>query len=280
MDVRDININDVQVLENVRVKLNKIDGLMRDIEQHGLYNPIKVAKTKTEDYILIQGHRRLTACKKLGWKKIPATISEDVELADLLVTNMAENVHREDISPIELGRICMRLKKEFDMTASEIAAKLSLSTSRIEGAMKAYNGMPDKYRNRVTYTGKGNARLGNIPATTALKIIATKRKYGLSDTSVDKLLKVAKAEEYGSAELHIISMFLQDGYTVSQAIEQTKRWKYMRTDVVVEEEDIQHLLNKYKMDSKILLLNAIIYGEVPPLKRPSWFKTKQVPVKG
>lgn len=280
MKVEEINISDVKIVENVRVNVKNLEGLMQDIKQHGLYNPIKVAKTKTQDYILVQGNRRLAACKKLGWKKIAATVSEDMALADLLAVNMAENIHREDISPTELGRICLRMKKELDLTLPEIAAKMSVPLSRIKSAIEAYNGLPDKYRNRVSFTGKGNGRMGNIPATTALKIIAAKRQYGLSDSAVDKLLNIARMEEYGIAELNLISMFLSDGCTVTQAIENAKDYKYMRTDVVVDTDEIDALLDKYKMDSKPMLLNSIIYGEVPPLKRPSFFKQRQVPAKG
>lgn len=279
MKVEEINISDVKIVENVRVNVKNLEGLMQDIKQHGLYNPIKVAKTKTQDYILVQGNRRLAACKKLGWKKIAATVSEDMALADLLAVNMAENIHREDINPVELGRICHRLKTELNLTNSEISAKLSIPVGRINGAIDAYKGMPAKYRNRVSYTGSGNARGGNIPATTALKILATKRQFGLSDAGIDKLLNVARVEEYGTAELFLISLFLKEGLSVTQAIEASKAYSYVRTDIVVTNEEIDRLLDKYKMDSKLLLLAAIIYGEIPPLKRPAFFKNKQIPAK-
>lgn len=281
MIVKEININDIKIIENVRIKIEKLEGLMQDIKQHGLYNPIKVAKTKTSDYILVQGNRRLMAVKKLGWKTVPATVSEDMEIAELLVNNMAENIHREDIIPVELGRICFRLKSEMGLSVSEISAKLSLPVSKVNGALDAYRGLPDKYRNKVSYVGSGGKnRNGSIPATVALKVMAVKRQYGLSDAGVDKLLNVVKVEEFGSAELHLINLFLGDGLTVTQAIEALKEYKYMRTDVVVNTNEIEALLKKYKIDSSIQLLNAIVYGELPPLKRPKFFKTKQIPVVG
>lgn len=281
MLVKEININDIKIIENVRVKIDKLEGLMQDIKQHGLYNPIKVVQTKTNDYILVQGNRRLSACKKLGWKKIPATVTEDMEIADLLVNNMSENIHREDITPVELGRVCTRLKTELGMSSSEISAKLSIPVNRINGAMQAYNGLPDKYRKRVSYMGKGGAsRAGDIPATVATKIIAAKRQFGLSDAGVEKLLNVSRIEEFGAAELYIISLLLANGSTVSQAIETIKDFNYVRTDIVVNNDEIEALLNKYKIDSRIILLQSIVYGELPPIKRPVWFKAKQVPVKG
>ncbi len=280
MNVKDIPISDIKIVENVRVKIEKLEGLMQDIKQHGLYHAIKVAKTKTNEYVLVQGNRRLMACKKLGWKKIPANISEDMDLAELLIHNMAENVHREEITPIELGRICTRLEKELDLTQAEISARLSIPMGRIKAGLSAYTGMPDKYRKRIVFTGKGNGRNGNIPATVAMKIMTVKRNNGLSDAAVDKLLSISRMQDYGAAELHIISLLLDQGSTVTQAVEQGKRYKYLRVDTIVDNEEIESLLAKYKIDQRQALLNAILYGELPPLKRPSWFKAKQVPVKG
>ncbi len=280
MEVKELPINSIKVLENVRVKIEKLQGLMQDIKQHGLYNPIKVSKTAANEYILVQGHRRLTACSKLGWKKIPCTVSEDMELSELLLNNMAENIHREDISPVELGRICKRLQDDFDMNSSEISAKLSLPVSRINSAIKTYKGLPDKYRKHVSYTGIGKSRVGDIPASVAMHIINCKKAYGLSDASVDKLLKISKVEEYGVAELHIINLFLKEGLSVTQSIESAKKYQFLRTDVIVDNDEIESLLNKHKMDSRQNMITAILYGELPPLTRPSWLKAKEVPVKG
>ena len=278
MNVKEIPINSIKTVENVRVKIGNLEGLMRDIQQNGLYNPIRVIKTKSSDYVLDQGSRRLAACQKLGWKKIPANIIEDLELSQILITNMAENIHREDISPVELGRICNRLKAEFDMNNAEIAAKLSIVPSRILGAMKSYSSLPDKYRNKVVYTGKGNSKMGNISATAAVAIVNAKRMFSLSDAAVDKLLHTVKVEDYGAAELNLISMFLKEGLSVTQALDQCKKFTFLRNDIIVEDAEIERLLEKYKMDSRISLIQAIVYGELPPLKRPSFFKAKQVPV--
>lgn len=279
MNVKEININDIKIIENVRIKIEKLEGLMQDIKQNGLYNPIKVAKTKTSEYVLVQGNRRLAACKKLGWKKIPATVSEDIALADLLLNNMSENIHREDISPFELGRICSRLEKELDMTRAEISARLSTPPGRIKDAIQSFNNLPTKYRHKVSYVGGGNSRNGNIPASVAAKVIACKRQYGLSDAGVDKLMNVAKKEDFGVAELFIISILLEQGLSVTDAIEMCKKYKYLRFDIPINHDEVETLLDKYKLDSAQVLIKAIVFGELPPLKRPAWFKITQVPAK-
>ena len=63
-------------LANIRVgkrhrrDLGDVDWLAASIEDIGLLNPITVS----EDGLLLAGARRLTACKRLGWKTIPANV--------------------------------------------------------------------------------------------------------------------------------------------------------------------------------------------------------------
>lgn len=278
MNVKEINISDVQVVENSRIAVKNIDSLMRDIDQRGLRNPIEVCKTKTSDYVLVSGHRRLTACQKLGWTKIYANVHNEMEMGELLIHNLGENLHREDTSPMELGRICDRLKK-MGLNNAEISAKLSLPSTRIQAAMNIYHNLPDKYRKRVSYVGGNSNNKGNISASVAAKIISVKRQYGLTDTACEKLMTVAKMDEMSGGHINLISTFLKRGHTVAQALERCKRYKETRTDIIVDLEEMGALLIKYKMDSTIMLLQAIIYGEIPPLKKPDFVELKQIPDK-
>lgn len=278
MDVQEINIADIQVVENSRIAIKDIQGLMRDIEQHGLKQAIGVTQTKSKDYVLVFGHRRLSACKKLGWKKIPANVYPDMEMGELLIHNLGENLHREDTSPMELGRICDRLKK-MGLNNSEISAKLSIPSSRIQAAMDIYHELPDRYRNKVSYiSGMGNKK-GNISASVASKLISVKRQYGLSDAAAEKLISVAKMDEMTGSDVNLIGIFLKNGYTVAQALEKKKEYKETRTDIYVNIKEMDALLAKYKMDSTIQLLAGILYGEIPHLKKPDFVDLKQLPDK-
>jgi hypothetical protein len=55
-----------------------ISQLARSIQAHGLLQPVIVIKDLVHNrYNLLGGHLRFAACKKLGWKTIPAIIRED-----------------------------------------------------------------------------------------------------------------------------------------------------------------------------------------------------------
>ena len=53
-----------------QVKTNKMRQLIASIEEHGLIYPIAVSK----DMTIIDGHRRKTACERLGWDMVPVLI--------------------------------------------------------------------------------------------------------------------------------------------------------------------------------------------------------------
>lgn len=279
MNVQEINIKDVKVIENARISIKNLEGLMQDIKQHGLKQAIGVSETKSGDYVLVFGHRRLVACTKLGWKKIPANVLKDMDLSDLLINNSAENIHREEQSPLELGRIINRLISEMGMSASEVSSRMSLPLGRINIALSTYKGIPQKHRNKVAYIGGGNSRNGNIPASIAAKIIATKRQYGLTDAACDKLLNTAKTEELGMAELFVVSQLLEQGLSVTQSIDKSKQFRQQRIDVVVDLEQVDLLMKRYKLDSQSSLFSAIFYGLVPPMKKPDFVKLKEIPEK-
>jgi ParB family chromosome partitioning protein len=59
-----------KVGERHRRDLGDVDGLAESIEDIGLLNPITV----DENGLLLAGARRLAACKRLGWKTIPANV--------------------------------------------------------------------------------------------------------------------------------------------------------------------------------------------------------------
>ena len=149
MIVRDIPIKDIQVLTNMRSSIKNLEGLMQDIKQNGLKQAIGVMPTKTNDFIIVFGNRRLAACKKLGWKKIPAMIGEkDMLMSELKISNLSENMHRDQLTPLEEGLACLDFKKE-GMTSSEIAVRLNIPESRVRKSINIANQVPAKHKNRV-----------------------------------------------------------------------------------------------------------------------------------
>ena len=74
--------------------------LMRSIRENGLLTPISVRPIDNDEYEVISGHRRLHACKKAGYRTVPALVFEmDRDTATIAMVD--SNLHREKILPSE-----------------------------------------------------------------------------------------------------------------------------------------------------------------------------------
>jgi ParB family chromosome partitioning protein len=72
------------------------------------------------NYQITAGHRRREAAKRAGLRMLPVIVSEwsEQEMAILAAT---ENIQREDLSPLEEGRLFQLMSEEMGMTQVEIA---------------------------------------------------------------------------------------------------------------------------------------------------------------
>jgi ParB family chromosome partitioning protein len=59
----------------LRNDLGQLDELIASIEEKGLLEPI-VVRPVEDGFEVVAGYRRLEACKRLGWRKIPCQIIE------------------------------------------------------------------------------------------------------------------------------------------------------------------------------------------------------------
>ena len=112
----------------------KLEELVTSIKEHGVLQPVVVQKADS-GYELIVGERRWRASKKLGLKKIPAVIRE-VSDAQSLEIAIIENIHRQDLNPIEEAEAYARLANEFALTQEMVAKKVGKSRTAIANTLR------------------------------------------------------------------------------------------------------------------------------------------------
>lgn len=112
----------------------KLQELVTSIEEHGVLQPVVVQKSDS-GYELIVGERRWRASKKLGLKKIPAVIRE-VSDAQSLEIAIIENIHRQDLNPIEEAEAYGRLANEFALTQEMVAKKVGKSRAAVANTLR------------------------------------------------------------------------------------------------------------------------------------------------
>ncbi len=112
-DLEHIEIDKIIINEKERVRITsgkELHDLMDSIKNLGLFHPILINK----DYKLIAGYRRLTACKKLGWKYIPAITKLNTNELEELSIEIQENLRRKDLSPYEVDIAMAKWKRIYE----------------------------------------------------------------------------------------------------------------------------------------------------------------------
>jgi len=84
---------------------------------------------------LIVGERRWRASKKLGLTKIPAVIREVNDEQSLEIA-IIENIHRQDLNPIEEAEAYARLSDEFGLTQEMVAEKVGKSRAAVANILR------------------------------------------------------------------------------------------------------------------------------------------------
>ena len=92
MNIREVQISDIQIGERHRRELGDLDRLAHSIEADEMFQPIGVNPNKE----LIFGLRRLTACRDiLGWTTIPARM---LDVASIAHGEFVENAFRKELT--------------------------------------------------------------------------------------------------------------------------------------------------------------------------------------
>jgi ParB family transcriptional regulator, chromosome partitioning protein len=123
-----------------------LHDLTTSIEAVGVLQPI-VVRPHAERYQIVMGERRVRAARAAGLERIPAivrTTEDDQLLRDALL----ENVHREDLNPLEEAAAYEQLLLDFGITQEELAARLGRSRPVIANAMRLLR-LPGSVQRRI-----------------------------------------------------------------------------------------------------------------------------------
>jgi len=116
--------------DRIDISEETVMELAASIKEVGLLSPILVAR-RGDRYEIVFGHRRFLACQRLGKKTIMAQ-EKELSPQEVSVLRATENIQREDLTPIEEGRLYKRMMEELGMTMREVCEK----TARTPGVVK------------------------------------------------------------------------------------------------------------------------------------------------
>jgi len=118
-----------------RRDLGNLTDLALSIREHGLIQPIIVEPTATQRYRILAGERRFAACKSLGWDSLPCIV-RSVEEQARLTLQIIENIHRQDLHPLEEARALRRLMDEFNLSQREVARRVHRSPAAVNQILR------------------------------------------------------------------------------------------------------------------------------------------------
>ncbi|MGZ8598707.1 MAG: ParB/RepB/Spo0J family partition protein, partial [Actinomycetota bacterium] len=111
-----------------------LDALALSIQEVGVLQPIVVRRAGA-GFELIAGERRLRAARKAGLATIPAVIRESDDTESLREA-LIENIHREDLNPVEMAEAFRELLEELGLKQETLAERLGMSRSHIANTIR------------------------------------------------------------------------------------------------------------------------------------------------
>ena len=136
--LKDIAVNAIDPNPNQpRVHFDEasLAELTASISAIGVLQPILVRPEGTDRYQLIAGERRWRAASRAGLQMIPAIVrvTDDVSSVEQA---LVENLHRQDLTPLEEAAAYQQLLEDFNMTHEQVASKVGKSRSAITNALR------------------------------------------------------------------------------------------------------------------------------------------------
>jgi ParB family transcriptional regulator, chromosome partitioning protein len=169
-----------------------LDELADSIRAVGLLQPVVVRSVGAGRYELIMGERRWRAAQRAGLTEIGAIVRQTQD-DDLLRDALIENLHRQQLDPLEEAAAYQQLLDDFGATHEELAHKIGRSRPHISNTLRLLN-LPAAVQKRVAagVLSAGHARallsLDNPDAQDHLasRIVAE----GLSVRAVEEIVAV------------------------------------------------------------------------------------------
>lgn len=108
--------------------------LAESIKAHGVIQPVEVEEKADGRFMLHHGERRLRAARMAGLTAIPAVVAGVQNAEGLLVRGLLENLHREDLNPIDEARV-FRSLVEMGWPMVRIARETGRSMPTVTGRL-------------------------------------------------------------------------------------------------------------------------------------------------
>jgi ParB family transcriptional regulator, chromosome partitioning protein len=165
-----------------------LEELAASITEVGLLQPVVVRKLSEGNFELVMGERRWRASQQAGLDYIPAIVRETPD-TDMLRDALLENLHRQQLDPLEEAAAYQQLLDDFGATHEQLAQKVGRSRPHISNTLRLLN-LPPGVQKRLA---AGTISAGHARALLGLDDPQAQER--LSDRIVAEGLSVRSVEE-------------------------------------------------------------------------------------
>ncbi len=139
-----------------------LSSLVASIRALGVLQPVLVRAVDEDTYELIAGERRWRAAKRAGLSTIPAVV-RDADEAASLEQAVVENLHRQDLNPLEEAAAYQQLVEDFGYTHDQLAVRVGKSRAAVSNTLRLFQLPPSIQR----YVADGQLSAGHARALLA-----------------------------------------------------------------------------------------------------------------
>jgi ParB family transcriptional regulator, chromosome partitioning protein len=174
-----------------------LEELAASIQEVGLLQPVVVRRVMPGHYELIMGERRWRACQRAGLEHIPAIVRGTPD-DELLREALMENLHREQLNPLEEAAAYQQLLDDFSATHDELARKVGRSRPHISNTIRLLQ-LPPAVQRRVAAgvlsAGHARALLAVADAHEQERLAHRIVAEGLSVRAVEEIVALGGEQE-------------------------------------------------------------------------------------
>jgi ParB family chromosome partitioning protein len=165
----------------------RLAELAASVKANGIVQPL-IVRRNGSGYTIVAGERRYRAARMAGLTQVPSVIMDDVDDVRMLELALVENIHREDLNPLELAEAYDRLIRQCGLTQNQLAEQVGRSRAAVANHLRLLS-LPESIKRMIA-----GGRLTEGHARAILAMESEAQMLEMAERIVTSSLSVREAE--------------------------------------------------------------------------------------
>jgi ParB family chromosome partitioning protein len=136
LEIQNIELVLLHESTNPRTTFDKdsLKELTESIKEKGILEPLLV-RSNNDGFLIVAGSRRYRGAKAAGLKEVPCIVKTLTD-SEAFEIQLIENMHRDDLHPLDEAETYQRLQKDFGYSIDQLATKTGKSDRHVQIRLK------------------------------------------------------------------------------------------------------------------------------------------------